>query len=227
VLIVEDETQIAELVTVYLAGDSMTATSCETAEAALDEMTKQEFDLVILDLNLPGMDGFEFLRLVRKKSPVPVIILSSRKSDEDLILGLGIGADEFVVKPFSPKVLVARVRAHLRRSFDSKNAGRDILRFGEFIFDREGYALKKDGERIPLSPKEFEVLAFLLAKPGAVFSAEEIYKGVWGTAYGDLTTVAVHVRRLRKKIGDDLLEPKYRKNIHGAGYYFEAGAITG
>jgi DNA-binding response OmpR family regulator len=226
VLVIEDETQIAELISVYLGGEGMTVTTCETAEAALSEMEHTDFELVILDLNLPGMDGFEFLRIFRKKSTVPVLILSSRKTDEDLILGLGIGADEFVVKPFSPKVLVARVRAHLRRAFDTKNEVRKLLRFGAFTFDRDGYALKRDGERVPLSPREFEVLAFLLAKPGTVFSAETIYKNVWGSEYGDIATVPVHVGRLRKKIEDNPLDPRFIKNIHGAGYFFDADAIT-
>jgi two-component system response regulator RegX3 len=226
VLIVEDEVEIAKLIGLYVEKDGMTATLCETAELALAQSAKIDFDLVVLDLNLPGMDGFEFLRLLRKNSQVPVLILSSRKADEDMILGLGLGADDFVVKPFSPKVLVARVRAHIRRSSESQTGTRNIVRFGPFSFDKEGYALKREGARVQLSPKEFEVLDFLLAKPGTVFSAEAIYKAVWRSPYGDIATVAVHVQRLRKKIEANQLEPLYIRNIHGAGYYFDSDALA-
>ena len=148
------------------------------------------------------MDGFEFLQRLRKTSAVPVMIVSARDADEDMILGLGIGADEFVTKPFSPKVLVARVRAMLRRTTDLK-ASPNSIHFGDFLLDIDGYLLKKGGEKVPLSSKEFEVLAYLATHPGKALTPDTIYADVWRNQFGDVTAVAVYVQRLRKKIESD------------------------
>ncbi len=219
VLIIEDVREMAELIDMYLAKEGIVSTICETAESGLVSLRETSYDLIILDLNLPGMDGFEFLGRVRKSSNIPVIIVSARDSDEDLVMGLGIGADEFVTKPFSPKVLAARVRAALRRAANTFPGTKDLC-FGPFTLDIEAYLLKKDGKRISLSTKEFEVLAFLASHPGKPLSPETIYGEVWKNAFGDLTAVAVYVQRIRKKIEEDPANPKYIETVHGMGYVF-------
>jgi DNA-binding response OmpR family regulator len=224
VLIIEDVKEMADLVRLYLQKEGMDAEICETGEAALAQFARERYDLVVLDINLPGMDGFEFLQRLRKTSSVPVMIVSARDADEDMILGLGIGADEFVTKPFSPKVLVARVRAMLRRTTDLK-AGPNSVRFGDFLLDIDGYLLKKGGEKIPLSSKEFEVLAYLATHPGKAVTPDTIYADVWRNQFGDVTAVAVYVQRLRKKIEQDPTSPVFIETVHGMGYRFNAEAI--
>jgi DNA-binding response OmpR family regulator len=224
VLIIEDVKEMADLISMYLRKEGMEATICETGEDALAQFSKERFDLVVLDINLPGMDGFEFLQRLRKSSAVPVMIVSARDADEDMILGLGIGADEFVTKPFSPKVLVARVRAVLRRTTDLK-AEPNSIRFGEYFLDIDGYLLKRGAQKIPLSSKEFEVLAYLVTHPGKALSPETIYADVWRNQFGDVTAVAVYVQRLRKKIEKDPATPVFIETVHGMGYRFSAEAI--
>ncbi|MGA2641036.1 MAG: response regulator transcription factor [Spirochaetia bacterium] len=224
VLIIEDVKEMAELVRLYLQKEGMDAAICETAEEAIAQFARERFDLVVLDINLPGMDGFEFLQRLRKTSSVPVMIVSARDADEDMILGLGIGADEFVTKPFSPKVLVARVRAMLRRTIDMK-ASPNSIRFGDFLLDVDGYLLKKGGEKVPLSSKEFEVLAYLATHPGKAVTPDTIYADVWRNQFGDVTAVAVYVQRLRKKIEKDPSSPEFIETVHGMGYRFNAEAI--
>jgi DNA-binding response OmpR family regulator len=224
VVVIEDDAELAELLRMYLSKEGLTTTVCETAEEGLAVMRAEGADCVILDINLPGMDGFEFLQALRKADPVPVIIVSAREADEDIIMGLGIGADEFVTKPFTPRVLVARVRAILRRS---REPGPRTISFGPYIIEPHGYNLLRDGVRITLSTREFDVLRFFVLHPGAVMSQEEIYKGVWGAVYGDLTAVAVYIRRLRRKIEDDPSQPRYLQTVHGRGYRFDLEGAEG
>jgi two-component system response regulator RegX3 len=224
VLIVEDVREMAELVRLYLQKEGMEAVIRETGEEGLAAFESEKFDLVVLDINLPGIDGFEFLQRLRKTSAVPVVIVSARDTDEDLILGLGIGADEFVTKPFSPKVLVARVRAILRRATDLR-AGANAVKFGDFTLDIDGYLLKRAGQKIPLSTKEFEVLALLVTHPGKAMTPENIYSQVWSNQYGDITAVAVYIQRLRKKIETDPSAPSYIETVHGMGYRFNGEMI--
>jgi DNA-binding response OmpR family regulator len=196
----------------------MNVTLCATAECGMERLADITFDLVVLDINLPGMDGFEFLQQIRKDNSLPVIIVSARRADEDLILGLGIGADEFITKPFSPRVLAARVRALLRRV--SLTPKIKTICFADFFMDPDAYLLMKNQKRIPLTSKEFELLRFLILKAGKVFSASQLYTDVWGKKYGDLATVAIHIQRLRKKIEKDPANPELILNVYGAGYYF-------
>jgi DNA-binding response OmpR family regulator len=209
----------------YLSKDGMNSVISESGEGGLAEFKNNKYDLIVLDINLPGIDGFQFLTELRKISDIPVIIVSSRKADEDLVLGLGIGADEFVVKPFSPKVLVARIRAHLRRYSDYLNKSGNIVYFGPFSFDLEGHILKIKQDdrkvRIPLAPKEAEILCLLINDKGRAHSVEDIYSAVWGNnTYGDRTTVAIHIQRIRKKIEKDPVNPVYILNVYGHGYKF-------
>ncbi|MGA2976870.1 MAG: response regulator transcription factor [Spirochaetia bacterium] len=224
ILIIEDVKEMADLIRLYLQKEGMDSTICETGEDGLSQFDRERYDLVILDINLPGIDGFEFLQRLRKGSAVPVMIVSARDADEDMILGLGIGADEFVTKPFSPKVLVARIRAMLRRTLDMKTSPNSV-KFGDFILDIDGYLLKKGGEKISLSSKEFEVLAYLATHAGKAMTPDTIYAEVWKNQYGDITAVAVYVQRLRKKIEIDPSAPVFIETVHGMGYRFNAEVV--
>jgi DNA-binding response OmpR family regulator len=219
ILIIEDMKEMGELIRLYLEKEGAETELCETAEQGLEAFRKGGFELILLDVNLPGIDGFEFLQRLRTESNVPVMIVSARDTDEDLILGLGIGADEFVTKPFSPKVLTARVRAMLRRAADLRPASRSI-RFGDFTLDLDGCLLAKGRQRITLSSREFEVLAFLASQPGKAMSPQTIYEGVWKNQYGDVTAVGVYVQRLRRKIETDPARPVFIETVHGMGYRF-------
>jgi two-component system response regulator RegX3 len=224
VLIVEDVRELSDLVSLYLSKEGLEVRAVESAEDALEVVGVWAPDLIVLDINLPGMDGFEFLNQYRKAGTAPVLIVSARDADEDIIAGLGYGADEFVTKPFSPRVLVARVRAMLRRAQDGavREESR-TARFGPFVLDFDACLLKRGGERVPLSAKEYGVLACLAENAGRPLSPEAIYAAVWKNAYGDLTAVAVYVQRLRKKIEDDPSSPLYLETVHGMGYRLLAG----
>ncbi|MDR3335504.1 MAG: response regulator transcription factor [Treponema sp.] len=218
VLIIEDVTELAELISLYLTREGFDIKTAETAEAALVILETWQPDLIILDLNLPGMDGFEFLHTYRRTENTPVMIVSARNSDEDLIAGFGHGADEFVTKPFSPRVLAARVRALLQRIRHTQEAPTRSFQFGPFVLDYNACLLKKGDDKVQLSAKEYEVLAYLAEHAGRPSGPEQIYGEVWKNAYGDLTTVAVYIQRLRKKIEDDPGEPQYIETVHGMGY---------
>lgn len=225
ILIIEDVPEMADLAAMYLTKSGMQVESVGTAEEALVSIGRQMPDLIILDLNLPGMSGFDFLKKFRKEySPsLPVIIVSARDADEDIINGLGNGADEFVTKPYSPKVLVARVEAIIRRQAKVTAAAEASYEFGPYTVLLNSCVLKKGPEKIPLSTKEYEVLEFLISHEGETLGPEKIYNEVWKAQYGDITAVAVYVQRLRKKIEDDPSSPKYIKTIFGMGYRFDKG----
>jgi DNA-binding response OmpR family regulator len=225
ILVIEDMKEMGELIRLYLEKEGAEALLAETAEQGLEIFSKTQPDLIILDINLPGIDGFEFLHRLRRESNVPVMIVSARDSDEDLILGLGIGADEFVTKPFSPKVLTARVRAMLRRAADLRPSSRSI-RFGEFTLDLDGCLLWKGKQRLPLSSREFDVLAFLASQPGKTLSPQTIYEQVWKNQYGDVTAVGVYVQRLRRKLEQDPARPAIIETVHGMGYRFNPGGAS-
>jgi two-component system response regulator RegX3 len=221
ILIIEDEKELADIVSLYLFRDGFEVRTAESADEGLAIAGAWDPELVILDINLPGMDGFEFLRRFRQDWGTPVLIVSARSSDEDQIHGLGGGADEYISKPFSPRVLVARVRAIMRRmrNYDEKETA-NLFRFGPFSLDYDACVLKKGEQKIPLSAKEFSCLAFLTEHSGKPLNPETIYAGVWKNNYGDLTSVAVYIQRLRKKIEDDPANPVYIETVRGMGYRF-------
>ena len=227
VLIIEDEQEIGELIALYLEKEGIECSLVETAEEGLKSLESSAWELIVLDLNLPGIDGFEALGQIRKLTKIPVIIVSARKSDEDKILGLGLGADDFVTKPFSPKVLVARIRANLRRMNEMESIRKDgLIEFGDFSLDIEGYLLKYQGTRIPIPPREFDLLVFLVSNAGTTLTPEDIYRTVWGNKYGDVSTVAVHVQRLRKRIEGSSANPRFIQTVHGFGYRFNEDLIS-
>jgi two-component system response regulator RegX3 len=194
--------------------------TAETAEDGFSILETWEPDLILLDLNLPGMDGYEFLSVYRKTRSTPVMIVSARTADEDLISGFSTGADEFVTKPFSPRVLAARVRALLMRIKNSRETQNRVFLFGPYTLDYDVCILKKGDGKIPLTVKEYEVLAYLTENPGRPLGPEQIYNAVWKNDYGDLTTVAVYIQRLRKKIEDDSENHRFIETVHGRGYRF-------
>lgn len=225
ILVIEDVPEMAELVAMYLTKDGMAVQTAGSAEEGLDIIEKDIPDLIILDLNLPGMSGFDFLKKFRNghTATVPVIVASARDEDEDIIKALGVGADEFVTKPFSPRVLVAKVNANLRRNSEVSAAAEDTYSFGPYKILLNSCVLKKGAEKIPLSAKEYKVLEFLIQHEGKALTPETIYKEVWKSEFGDMTAVAVYIQRLRKKIEDDPASPKYFKTEFGMGYKFTKG----
>ena len=219
VLIVEDDAAIAELVATYLRRDGAVVRVAASAEEASAWPGLATCDLILLDLGLPGADGLEFLRRLRASSQVPVIIVSARESDEDKVTGLGLGADDFVGKPFSPRVLAARVAAQLRRaSYGAALPDRAL--FGPYALDFSGRILERSGEPVRLSRREFELLAFLVRNEGRTYGPEELYSSVWRLEHGDLSTVAVHIQRVRRKIEDNPQSPRWIRTVPGAGYRF-------
>lgn len=225
ILVVEDVPEMAQLAAMYLTKSGMMVEAVGSAEEALEHVAKELPDLIILDLNLPGMSGFDFLKKFREEysASLPVIIVSARDADEDIINGLGNGADEFVTKPYSPKVLVARVEAIIRRQAKVTAAAEASYEFGPYTVLLNSCVLKKGPEKIPLSTKEYEVLEFLISHENETLGPERIYKEVWKAQYGDITAVAVYVQRLRKKIEADPSAPQFIKTVFGMGYRFEKG----
>ncbi|MBQ6781910.1 MAG: response regulator transcription factor [Treponema sp.] len=223
ILVIEDVPEMAQLISLYLQKDGLNVTAVQSAELGLDELKKGLPDLIILDLNLPGMSGFDFLKKFRAeyKETIPVVIVSARDADEDIIQGLGIGADEFVTKPFSPRVLVARVEANLRRQAKSEAAAEATFSFGPYTLLLNSCVLKKGTAKISLSAKEYEVLEYLIKNEGKTLGPETIYGDVWKAQFGDVTAVAVYIQRLRKKIEDDPANPRYLKTVFGRGYRFD------
>lgn len=225
ILVIEDVPEMAELVSMYLTKDGKSVRQAGSAEEGLEMLAEEEADLVVLDLNLPGMSGFDFLKRFRKEhSPaIPVLVVSARDGDEDIIGALGVGADEFVTKPFSPRVLVAKVNANLRRNSEVSAAAEDFFAFGEYKLLLNSCVLKKGVERVPLSAREYKVLEYMTRHEGETLTPEKIYADVWRNAFGDTTAVAVYIQRLRRKIEDEPSSPRFIKTDFGMGYRFTRG----
>lgn len=223
ILVIEDEPQMAGLIALYVKNGGMDATVCETAEAALEAIQKSEPNAILLDLNLPGMSGMDFLRKFRSesKSLIPVIVVSGNDRDEDIIAALEIGADDFVTKPFSPRVLQARLSAALRRLATTEAAAEETIQFGEYTILENSCVLKRGAAKVRLSAKEFDVLNFLVRHAGESLSPNTIFNAVWKVPYGDVTAVAVYIQRLRKKIERDPQNPDFIKTVFRYGYRFE------
>jgi two-component system, OmpR family, response regulator ResD len=220
VLVVDDEPIVRDVLTRYLAHEGFEVDSAADGHAALRAIEGRPPNVIVLDLMLPKLSGLELLRLVRLESSVPVIILSAKVSERDRIAGLELGADDYVVKPYSPGEVVARVRAVLRRAGPD---GRARLEFGELAVDPVRREVTRDGEVVHTTRKEFELLHLLASHPGRVFTRSELVESVWGYVWsGDTETVTVHIRRLRAKIEADPSAPRRLVTVHGVGYRFEA-----
>ena len=206
IVVVEDDTNIADLVDMYLRGEGYRVIQAGTGEAGLAAIERERPRMAILDVSLPGgMDGLEVCRRVRASRSLPVLMLTARDSEVDRVLGLEMGADDYVTKPFSPRELVARVRAILRRSDGAGAERSEVLMAGNVEVDVVRREARIAGEVVPLASKEFQLLVFLAERPGRALSRQQLLDGVWGTGwYGDDRTVDAHVRQLRKKLGDAL-----------------------
>ncbi len=226
ILVVDDEPSIQEVVVLYLARAGYSVRVAVDGKSALQELTAAMPDLVILDVMLPGLDGFEITRRLRSEGNTPIILLTARREEADRIQGLELGADDYVVKPFSPQELVSRVRAVLRRTQSGERSSERtaaVLTFDQLLIDMTARAVRANGMDITLTVKEFDLLCFLAAHPGQVYNREQLLAQVWGeTQYIDASTVTVHVRRLREKLELDPAAPHYIQTVWGVGYRFAA-----
>ena len=226
VLVVDDDPTVAEVVSGYLDRAGYVVDRAGDGPDALARAAAHWPDLVVLDLMLPGMDGLEVCRRMRGQGPVPVIMLTARGDEDDRILGLEVGADDYVTKPFSPRELVLRVESVLRRARPA-SAPRGPLRAAGLSLDPAARRADKDGAELALTIREFDLLAFFLRHPGRVYSREDLMREVWGWDFGDLSTVTVHVRRLRGKVEDDPARPRLIQTVWGVGYRFDAAGHGG
>lgn len=226
VLVVDDEESLVKLVQGYLEREGFAISTAQDGEQALAVARKVQPDLVVLDVMLPGLDGVEVCRRLRQFSDAYVIMLTARAEEIDKIVGLSVGADDYLTKPFSPRELVARIKAMLRRPRTSATRDEALLplTFGELTIDLAGHRVFKSGAEIGLTPIEYGLLTTLASAPGRVFTREQILERVWGyDYYGDDHVVDVHVGSLRKKIEDDPSHPTWLRTVRGAGYRFEDG----
>ncbi|MGV9527596.1 response regulator transcription factor [Streptomyces cellulosae] len=223
VLVVDDDPTVAEIVTGYLDRAGYVVDRAGDGPDALARAAAHRPDLVVLDLMLPGMDGLEVCRRMRGQGPVPVIMLTARGDEDDRILGLEVGADDYVTKPFSPRELVLRVGSVLRRAWPvaDSSARSDVLGAAGLVVDPGARKAVKHGVELALTVREFDLLSFFLAHPGRAFTREELMRDVWGWDFGDLSTVTVHVRRLRGKVEDDPARPRLIRTVWGVGYRFD------
>ncbi len=223
IAIVEDEPNIRDVVRLYLKRAGFSVIDFEDGQTALNAFSLQMPDLIILDIMLPGVDGFTLIRKIRDGSDVPVILLTSRREESDRIAGLELGADDYVVKPFSPQELVSRVRAVLRRSRSvQEEKSNQVLHFGELSIDPQTRLVRRNDQEILLTAKEFDLLMHLAQHPRQVFSRDQLLESVWGLSdYIDPSTVTVHIRRIREKIEDDPTLPAHLVTVWGVGYKFE------
>ncbi len=220
VLIVDDDVNICELQRLYLEKENFQVSVCHDGKRAVELFKERAPDIVILDIMLPGMDGWEVCREIRKFSSIPIIMLSAKDETFNKVLGLELGADDYMVKPFEPKELIARIRAVLRRFGRQEEAPEQVI-FPGLVINKSNYTVKLNGNDIDMPPKELELLFFLASNPNKVFTREQLLENVWGfDFFGDTRTVDVHIKRLREKI--EIGEYKWQiKTVWGVGYKFE------
>jgi two-component system response regulator VicR len=224
ILLVEDEKILAKALQFNLEKEGFSVTLAEDGEAALEAVSRENFDLILLDLMLPKIDGYEVCRRVRQDSDVPIIMLTARSEDTDKISGLELGADDYLTKPFNTKELVARIRAVLRRAVWGKGPAEDsrILQRGALQIDLISHQVKVKGQAVPLTTREYALLSFLASHPGRVYSRDQLLKELWGLTYeAEVRTVDVHIRHLREKIEANPAEPDLILTVWGAGYKFK------
>ena len=225
ILIVEDETAIAELEKDYLELSGFDVTIEAAGDTGLVRALKEDFNLIILELMLPGVDGFEICRKIRESKNIPVIMVSARKDDIDKIRGLGLGADDYMTKPFSPSELVARVKAHLaryERLIGSGSKENEVIEIRGIKIDKTARRVYVNGEEKPFTTKEFDLLTFLAENPNHVFTKEELFQKIWDMeSIGDIATVTVHIKKIQEKIEVNTSKPQYIETIWGVGYRFK------
>ena len=225
ILIVEDEEAIADLERDYLELSGFTVEVANDGDIGLQKALNEDYDLLILDLMLPEVDGFEICREVREKKDIPIIMVSAKKDDIDKIRGLGLGADDYMTKPFSPSELVARVKAHLARYERLVGSGKkenDIVEIRGIKIDKTARRVWVNGEEKTFTTKEFDLLTFLASHPNHVYSKEELFREIWDMeSIGDIATVTVHIKKIREKVEVDTSNPQYIETIWGVGYRFK------
>lgn len=225
ILIIEDDITIAELERDYLEVSDFETDIAANGPEGLQKVDETPYDLILLDVMLPGMDGFEVLKKLREKTNVPIMMVTARKEDVDKILGLGLGADDYITKPFSPSELVARVKAHIagyERLTTDKNALKNVIEIRGLKLDKAARRVFVDGEEKILTGKEFDLLLFLAEHPNHVYTKDELFRSVWGMdPMGDTSSVTVYVKKIREKIEADTSNPQYIETIWGVGYRFK------
>ncbi len=225
VLVVDDEKEIRDAIEIYLNSDEINILKADNGLEALEIIRKEEIHLVIMDIMMPKLDGMRTTIKIREDKNIPIIILSAKSQDTDKILGLNIGADDYIVKPFNPLELIARVKSQLRRYINLGNYSNgeieEIVRVGDLEIDKRNKSVTLSGEEKKITPLEYKILELLMSNAGKVFSAEAIYESVWGEPCFSTDTVMVHIRRIREKIEIDSKKPKYLKVIWGVGYKIE------
>lgn len=225
ILIVEDEESIAELEKDYLEMSGFQVEIETRGDAGLKKALEEDFDLFILDLMLPNIDGFEICKGIREKKNTPILVVSAKKDDIDKVRGLGLGADDYITKPFSPSELVARVKAHMaryERLVGSNMPQNDIIEIRGIRIDKTARRVSVDGEEKMLTAKEFDLLTFLASNPNHVYTKEELFQKIWDMeSIGDIATVTVHIKKIREKIELDTSNPQYIETIWGVGYRFK------
>ncbi|MDQ0577626.1 response regulator transcription factor [Agromyces albus] len=225
VLLVDDDPTVAEVASSYLRATGFVVEEASDGFAALEAAERVAPDLIVLDRMLPGIDGLEVFRRLRERMSTPVILLTALGSEDDRIAGLEAGADDYLSKPFSTRELVLRVQSVLRRSI-GEFTPESVLEYGEFRLDPSAHVATRAGVELALTAREFDLFEFLLKHPNQVFSREELLRTVWGWTYGDLSTVTVHVRRLREKIERDPRSPVLLTTVWGVGYRFTMGGVS-
>lgn len=221
ILIVDDEKNIANILDFNLKKEGFNTLVANDGETAVDMAYNKNPDLILLDIMLPKMDGFSVCKKVRKDLNTPIIMLTAKEDEVDKVLGLELGADDYMTKPFSPRELMARIKANLRRTEMSENTQADILKYGNLVINCASYEVKLKNKVVDITLREFELLKFLAQSKGQVFTRESLLEKVWGYEYfGDVRTVDVTVRRIREKIEQDPANPRYIITKRGVGYYF-------
>lgn len=228
ILVVEDDKDIAEVIRLYLENEGYEVMWAGDGAAGYELTKKEKINLAVVDIMLPKMNGYDLVKKVREQSNIPLLILSAKNLDSDKILGLDLGADDYMTKPFNPLELVARVKSNIRRYYSLGSRQEDeekpgsIWKVGELVLDEDSVTLTKNGEQIVITPTEYKMLSLFMKSPGKVFTKQQIYQEVNGECYvNDDNTLMVHISNLRDKIEDNPREPKYIKNIRGIGYKIE------
>jgi len=224
ILVCDDEVEIVEAIEVYLKNEEYNIIKCYTGLQAIEAVENDEIHLVLMDIMMPEMDGIRATTIIREMRNIPVIMLSAKSEDEDIIKGLNMGADDYITKPFNPFELIARVKSQLRRytTLGGATDKQDLYKTGNLVIDDERKEITVDGEVVKMTPVEYKILLFLTQNAGKVFSIESIYENVWNEpSFNPENTVAVHIRRIREKIEIDPKNPKYLKVVWGVGYKVE------
>lgn len=225
ILIAEDDRDIVNLLKLYLESNGYRTVTAENGTDAYKLILEEKIDLAVLDIMMPEMDGYELAVKIREKHDFPIIFLSAKNQDNDKVLGLNLGADDYMTKPFNPLEIIARINSNLRRAYELGYEVKDVssqLQNGGLVLDMDAMTVKRDGESIFLTPSEFKILALLMKNPGKVFTKAQIYQSINGDFYeSDENSIIVHISKIRDKLGDNSKNPQYIKNIRGLGYKIE------